>query len=164
VFHYSEDGGIARFHPHVPRTNPSQPASVWAIDRAHAPLYWFPRDCPRVTVWADDDDQRRRLATRFTTTAARVQAVPLSWLDAIRQCVLHEYVFDAAAFAPWAEAEGQWIAHQPVVPLEVRAAGDLLARHAAADVELRLVADLAPLRAAVLESGLPFSIVRYRPS
>ena len=53
LFHYSEDPGIVRFEPHVPRTNPDVPAAVWAIDEARAPLYWFPRDCPRVTVWAN---------------------------------------------------------------------------------------------------------------
>ena len=29
VFHYSEDGTIRRFAPHVPQSNPGHPASVW---------------------------------------------------------------------------------------------------------------------------------------
>jgi hypothetical protein len=163
VFHYSEDPGIERFVPHVPATNPTQPPSVWAIDSQHAPLYWFPRDCPRVTVWADDDAQRAALADRFLTAARRVQAVPLEWLERIRACQLYEYELDAISFARWPEAHGQWVARATVVPLAVRAVGDLLARHVDAGVELRLVPDLAPIRAAVITSGLPFSIVRYRP-
>jgi hypothetical protein len=163
VFHYSEDPAIARFVPHVPATNPTQPPSVWAIDAAHAPLYWFPRDCPRVTVWANDDAQHARLQDRFLTTARRVQAAPLAWLDRVRRCELYEYELDAARFAPWGEAEGQWVAHETVEPVAVRAVGDLLDRHVTAGVELRLVPDLRPLRDAVVESGLPFSIVRYRP-
>src|SRR5690242_18830335 len=58
LFHYSEDPSITTFVPRVPRSNPRQRAAVWAIDGQHAPLYWFPRDCPRVTVWANDDAQR----------------------------------------------------------------------------------------------------------
>ena len=51
LFHFSEDPDIARFLPHVPRTNSSHAPAVWAIDEEHSPLYWFPRDCPRVTAW-----------------------------------------------------------------------------------------------------------------
>ncbi|MEP7112276.1 MAG: DUF6886 family protein [Ilumatobacteraceae bacterium] len=51
LYHFSEDPHIERFVPHVPRTNPSHAPAVWAIDSQHAPLYWFPRDCPRVAVW-----------------------------------------------------------------------------------------------------------------
>ena len=53
LFHFSHDPSIERFTPHVPATNPSQSPSVWAIDAEHAPLYWFPRNCPRVTASTD---------------------------------------------------------------------------------------------------------------
>jgi hypothetical protein len=161
LLHYSEDATITRFVPHVPPTNPTQRAAVWAIDAAHAPLYWFPRDCPRVTVWANDDDQARRLADRFDTTARRVQAAPARWEPRVRATVLYEYQFDPAPFAPWADAEGQWIAHEPVSPVAVAAVGDLVERQHAAGVDLRFVADLAPLRDLVLTGDLPFSIVRW---
>jgi hypothetical protein len=46
LFHYSEDHRIARFEPHVPRTNPGVAAAVCAIDEARAPLYWFPSRLP----------------------------------------------------------------------------------------------------------------------
>ena len=36
----------------APRPSGSEPL-VWAIDTRHLPLYWFPRDCPRGTFWAD---------------------------------------------------------------------------------------------------------------
>jgi hypothetical protein len=51
LYHFSTNPDIKRFVPHVPRTNPTHRAAVWAIDADHAPLYWFPRDCPRVSVW-----------------------------------------------------------------------------------------------------------------
>jgi hypothetical protein len=164
LLHYSEDPGIAAFEPHVPRSNPGVPAGVWTIDPQRAPLYWFPRDCPRVAVWANDAEQQKRLSILFTTAATRVQAAPTSWIDAIRSCRLYEYRFDPTPFAPWPEAEGQWIAHQRVVASSVEPAGDLLDRQHAVGVDVRLVDDLAPLRAAVLAAGLPFSIVRYLPA
>ena len=65
-----------------------------------------------------------------------------------------------ATFRPWAAAHGQWVSTVTVEPLEVRPAGDLLVRHVVAGVELRLVADLWPMRDVVVDSGLPFSTVR----
>jgi hypothetical protein len=162
LLHYSEDPGIPQFVPHVPRSNPTAAPAVWAIDCARAPLYWFPRDCPRVTVWANDAVQQERLERAFSTSARRVHAAPLAWLEAMRSCHLYEYRFAPEQFVPWPDAEGQWVAHEPVVSTSVEPAGDLLERHAEIGIELRLVPDLAPLRAAVLAAGLPFSIVRYR--
>ena len=162
LLHYSEDPHIERFVPHVPATNPDQPPSVWAIDAAHAALYWFPRDCPRVTVWADDPDQRATLATLFATTAWRLHAAETVWQERIRTVELYEYSLPRATFRPWAEAHGQWISSATVTPLAVRPVGDLVARHAAAGIDLRLVPDLWPLRDLVLAAGLPFSIVRMR--
>ena len=160
LLHYSEDPHIGRFVPHVPATNPEHPPAVWAIDAAHAALYWFPRDCPRLAVWADDAVQRQRLGDLFVTTASRVQAIELGWLARLRDVVLYEYALPRATFRPWDAADGQWVSTATVEPLDVRPVGDLLARHAAAGVELRLVPDLGPLRDRILVSDLPFSMVR----
>jgi hypothetical protein len=160
LYHFSEDPGIARFVPHVPRTNPGQPARVYAIDAEHEALYWFPRDCPRVTVWADDVAQHDALRERFTTSAWRLHAIESAWLARLRDVELYRYALDATAFVPWDEADGQWISEEVVEPLRVEPCGDLLQRHAQASIELRVVPDLWPLRDAVVASGLPFSIVR----
>jgi hypothetical protein len=161
LLHYSEDPNITGFEPHVPRTNPAATAAVWTVDPARAPLYWFPRDCPRVAVWANNPDQAERLGRLFSTRASRVQVAPLAWFDAIRTCRLYEYRFEPTPFVPWDDAEGQWVAHRRVVPASVELVGDLFERHDAAGVELRFVADLAPVRATALTSHLPFSIVRF---
>ena len=162
VFHFSEDGSIARFAPHVPPSNPGHPPAVWAIGEDHAPLYWFPRHCPRVSVWADDGDQRKVLASVFETDAHRICAAETQWLDRIRTCRLFRYEFDAAAFRPWDDADGQYISDGVVEPVDVVALDDLLAVHAAADVELRITPKLGTLMDTVLSSGLPFSFVRIR--
>lgn len=134
---------------------------MWTIDEARAPLYWFPGDCPRVAVWANDAPQRRRLQQVFGTKAPRVHAAPSSWSAAIASCKLYGYWFDATGFDPWPDAEGQWISYRTVNPLEVAPAGDLLLRHRQENVELRLLPDLRAMRDTVLDSHLPFSIVRY---
>ena len=110
VYHFSEDGTLKRFAPHVPPTNPSHPPAVWAIDDAHAPLYWFPRDCPRVSVWANDPEQQAVLRDRFGTEATRICAAETGWFDRIRSTRLYRYEFDAAQFEPWELADGQYVA------------------------------------------------------
>jgi hypothetical protein len=162
LLHFSEDPLIRSFVPHVPRSNPTATAAVWAIDPAHAALYWFPRDCPRVAVWANDRDQAQVLRREFSTDARRLHVVPNAWVEAVGKTHLYEYRFDPAPFEPWPDAEGQWVAHEPVVPESVEPVGDLVARHAAAGIELRFVDNLEPMSARVVGSGLPFSIVRFR--
>jgi len=134
---------------------------VWTIDDAHAPLYWFPRECPRVTVWANDDEQGRRLATQFESRSSRVQVALASWEPRIRATRLYEYRFAPGPFEPWPDADGQWVSHEAVVPIDVVPIGDLIERQRVAGVDLRLVDDLGPIRDLVLTSGLPFSIVRW---
>ena len=45
LWHVSEDDSIRRFEP--------RDGKVWAIATRLLPLYWFPRDCPRATFWAE---------------------------------------------------------------------------------------------------------------
>jgi len=162
LLHFSEDPAITRFVPHVPATNPDQAPGVWAIDDAHAPVYWFPRNCPRGAVWADSAEQRDVLHRTFHTSANRLHATELHWIDRMRSAELFVYEFDPAPFEPWPDADGQWVAREPVEPLDVRRVGDLLALHAAAAIELRFVPDLLVFWEAVLASGLPFSGIRLR--
>jgi hypothetical protein len=162
VHHFSEDPSIEWFEPHVPATNPDHPPAVWAIDAAHAPLYWFPRDCPRVTVWPRDAAERVAFEAAWSTTAVRVHAIALDWLERMRTTTLHRYDFDRSEFSPWPDASGQWVADHPVRPVAVTALGDLLAMHAAAGIELRLVPSLWPLHDAARSDRWDFSIVRMR--
>ena len=160
LLHFSEDPTIEEFVPHVPRTNPTAPPAVWAIDEEHAPLYWFPRDCPRVTTWARDESERERLRALLVTTATRVHACELAWLDRIRRCELFVYRFPAPGFVEYADADGHWLSDRAVTPLGVEPVGDLLDRHVAAGIELRAVTSLWPLRDLIAADVLPFSMVR----
>ncbi len=160
LHHFSEDGGIERFRPHVPRTNPDHPPAVWAIDTAHAPLYWFPRDCPRVTAWPRDDVERADYERVLGTTARRVHAIEIGWLDRMAAVELFRYDFDASPFDPWPEASGQWTTDRTIEPVAVEPVGDLIAQHRAAGIELRLLPALGPFARLVQDERWDFSIVR----
>ena len=162
VFHFSEDPAITRFVPHVPATNPDQRPAVWAIDAEHAPLYWFPRDCPRVTAWPRDEAERPAFEAAFATSARRVHAAESAWLARIRAVALYRYELPGRDFGPWPDASGQWIADHAVAPLAVEPVGDLLAAHADAGIELRLVPSLWPLHDLAVSDRWDFSIVRMR--
>jgi len=162
VFHFSEDPDIVRFVPHVPATNPGHAPAVWAIDDAHAPLYWFPRDCPRVTAWPRSATERAAFEDAFTTTAPRVHAIELGWLARMRAVELFRYSLPADHFVPWPAASGQWIAEGEIAPVAVDPVGDLLAAHADAGIELRLVPSLWPIHDLAVSDRWDFSIVRMR--
>lgn len=162
LYHFSEDPTIRRFAPLVPTSNPSHPPAVWAVDAAHAPLYWFPRDCPRLSVWANTAEQQERLSELFGTEAQRICAAESRWFEQIRRTTLYRYTFDAAGFQPWADDEGQWVVDHVVTPLSVEPLDDLLALHVAAEVELRFTPRLGALTDRILASELPFNLVRLR--
>jgi hypothetical protein len=163
VYHFSEDPSIEVFRPHVPAARPEVEPLVWAIDEEHAPLYWFPRDCPRVTFWAGPGTDPGVIERFLSLTAAkRVHATECGWLESMRQARLFVYAFDARDFEPLAEADGHWVSRGIVTPVSVEPVGDLLARHAEAGIELRITPSLWPLHDAIPSTGLRFSMVRMR--
>jgi len=89
-----------------------------------------------------------------------MHAIEAGWLERVRACRLYAYRFDPAPFRLKLAAAGYWVAQCAVVPLSVSPVGDLLARHAEAGIELRIVDNLWPLIDAIAASGLQFSIVR----
>ena len=54
LWHFSEDPSLGRFRPRAPAANPAERPLVWALDTRHAPMFWFPRDCPRGLLVVDD--------------------------------------------------------------------------------------------------------------
>ena len=145
------------------REHDSTEALVWAIDDEHVPAYWFPRDTPRGTFWAVDSTSDADVE-RFLTgdRSRRVHAIQAEWLDSLRTVQVFAYELPAATFEPYERAAGYWVSREPVEPLDVTPLGDLLARHAAAGIELRIVPDLSALWQRVIASTLEFSGIRLR--
>ena len=160
LWHVSEDPGIEEFRPHRAATAAEDEPLVWAIDTRHLPMYWFPRDCPRGTFWAraetSDEDAERFLSG---DTSRRVHALQSDWLDRFRRAKLVAYRLPEEHFAPH-DVGGYWIAREPVRPLERVEIDDLLARHAAGEIELRVVPDLARLWEWAVASTLEYSGIR----
>ena len=161
LFHVSEDPNIEMFRPHHAKGREHEPPCVWAVDAEHAPLYWFPRDRPRVTFWADEntppEDRERSLSFG---SAARMHVTENAWLGRMRSVKLYVYRFAPEPFALHPEPGGFYVLHREVVPERCEPVGDLLARHADAGIELRFTPSLWPLQRAVAASSLPFSTVR----
>lgn len=163
LFHFSEDPNIKLFVPHVAATAQVEGARVWAIDEAHKSGYWFPRQCPRACCWIGDEpltDAGRALIGLGGAT--RLHAIESGWLEHMRACQLYVYRFDPAPFVLDLPEAGFWCAREEVRPLSVEPVGDLLALHAEAGIELRIVANLWPIIDVIIASGLEFSITRAR--
>jgi hypothetical protein len=163
LWHVSEDDSIRRFNPRADPGHDSPEALVWAIDDEHVPAYWFPRDLPRGTFWAgesttDEDVERFLRGDR----SRRVHAIESSWLGALREARVFAYRLPEKAFVPYGRAAGYWVSREAVEPLECVELGDLLARHADAGIELRIVPELGALWERVIASTLEFSGIRLR--
>jgi hypothetical protein len=155
LWHVSEDPTIARFEPlgDEPR--------VWAIDTRHVPLYWFPRECPRATFWAEsatsDEDADRFLAG---DRHRRVHVIEDGWLERMRTTRVVAYRMPEATFEQ--DDDRFWVSQVAVDPIELVELGDLVARHEAAEIELRTASTLYPLWDDVVASTLGFSGIRLR--
>ncbi|MBS0469534.1 MAG: hypothetical protein JSR60_00580 [Proteobacteria bacterium] len=163
LLHFSEDPTIEVFVPHIPATaNPEdRKPMVWAVDDGHAPGFWFPRHCPRACCWANDrplSDIGRTLLGMGAVN--RMHAIETVWLDRMRACTMYVYRFDPAPFAVYNRDAGYYATTETVRPLSVEPIGDLLALHANAGIELRIVPKLWPVIDAIVASGLDFSIIR----
>ena len=161
LWHVSENDSLEAFEPHVSATAAEREPLVWAVDTRHLPFYWFPRDCPRGTFWADGATDPAD-AARFLGGATRVHLVEDGWRSRMRTTAVFAYRLPDAPFAPHPEVGGYWIARTRVVPLEVQPLGDLVARHEQAGIELRAVPNLWPLWNEVVASTLEFSGMRLR--
>ncbi|WP_306209620.1 DUF6886 family protein [Actinoplanes sp. RD1] len=162
VLHFSEDPTITRFRPHVAATAQQPEAYVWAVDAARAPDYWFPRQCPRAMAWVgpgtSGEDRARILGPGG---GERVHAIEYGWLAAMSTVRLYAYRLPAAQFRPF--ERHAHVAVEPVEPLgPPEPVGDLLALHAAAGIQLRVLPRLGDFWDAVVASTLEFSGIRLR--
>jgi len=163
LLHFSENPDIRLFAPHVPETAAVEDRTpmVWAVDEEHAPGFWFPRHAPRACCWANEKPLSAVGRSLLGLGArSRMHALEGVWLEHMRACRLYAYRFDAAPFALYNRDAGYFATRETIAPLSVEPVGDLLAKHAEAGIELRIVPNLWPVIDAIVESGLDFSIIR----
>jgi hypothetical protein len=166
VLHFSEDPTITGFVPHVAATAQQSEAYVWAVDHERAPDYWFPRQCPRALAWVrpgvtTDTDRDRIIGAGC---GDRVHAIEYAWWDTMRATRLYAYRLPAEPFRPIGEPlPHAHVTCEPVEPLgPPEPVGDLIACHAAAGIQLRLLDDLWSFWDQVVTSTIAFSGIRLR--
>ena len=169
LFHFSEDPSIERFEPR-PVLVPAERGPgrewlngplVWAIDEAHQPLYFFPRECPRILLWRTPGTTQADAARWWRRGDHRMLAhIEAAWLERLRSTIVYRYAFDPEPFDS-IEDVGMWVSHTPVRPTAMDAITDLPAALAGADVGLIVLPDLLSLRG-VWQSTLYASGTRLR--
>lgn len=162
VYHFSENPAIREFIPRSPIAHPEIEPLVWAIDLWHAPLYYFPSDCPRACFWnlptTTPEDHERWLSV---SSGKMVIAIEQEWVARLRATTLYRYAFDDAGFIHTGD-HGVAVSRHRQVPLRVEPITDLLSLLMEADIELRLCPSLIPLAQSLIESTLHFSLIRMR--
>lgn len=162
LYHFSDEPGIARFEPRPSASRPQGQACVWAIDEAHSPLYFFPRDCPTVVYWPTELTSDADRATFWTGVAAcMVAAIEWNWFDALSTRALYGYELPHGSFEPLHDY-GAHLSRVAVVPIRVDELRNLPAHWAGAAVELRLSPRLLPLHLAISASTMEFHSIRLR--
>jgi Family of unknown function (DUF6886) len=153
LWHVSEDDSIRRFEP--------RDGKIWAIGTRLLPLYWFPRDCPRATFWAESETTEDAV-DRFLggDRARRVHVVEPHWLEPMRTTRVLAYRLAEESFVE--NDDRFWISGEPVEPLGVVELGNLVRRHEDAGIELRTEDDLLGFWDEVVGSSLGFSGIRLR--
>jgi hypothetical protein len=136
-------------------------ALVWAIDDARLRNYLVPRDCPRVTF---SSGPRTSAADRerFLGSSAAVVAIEAAWFPRLRSSRLFCYHLPADTFTLQDETAGYFVSRIAVRPTSVECIDDPVSALLQRDVELRILPNLSPLRDAVVESTLEFSVIRWR--
>src|SRR5260221_12654445 len=95
LWHASDDPNIEIFRPHRAPTAQVDDDLVWAIDDAHVPAYWFPRDCPRATFWIGPNTNAEDIA--WMIGATRVHAIEWAWWEGFRTARVYLYLMPQEA-------------------------------------------------------------------
>lgn len=157
LWHFSEDPSLGRFVPRAPASDPQALPLVWAVDTRHAPLFWFPRDCPRGCIWpvsTTTEADRERFFGQSDT--CRIHVTEAGWLERLRACRLYAYELPADPFRPH-EVGGYWVTSQPVEAIRRVVIDDLVGQHAGARIELRITPSIWPFWRRVTSSTVEFS-------
>ncbi|HQT51883.1 MAG TPA: hypothetical protein PKX06_00135, partial [Phenylobacterium sp.] len=113
LFHFSDDPGIGCFIPRPVRVPSTRPPGrdwlngplVWAIDEVTQPLYFFPRDCPRIVLWEGPTTTEEDRARWFGSSDARMIAhVEWAWFERLRSEPLYRYELPVEGFEDLADA------------------------------------------------------------
>jgi hypothetical protein len=165
LFHISEQPDIKIFEP---RPSPSAFEQitgnvVFAVSDQLLHNYLLPRDCPRVTYYANNTTTKADKDVFFNNTLARfVVVIEAGWYQKITDTSLYRYEFLPAPFVLLDECAGYYISYSPVKPVAIKCIPNIITELLARNVELRFTPSLIQLADAVKKSSLSFSLIRMR--
>ena len=169
LFHFSDDPDIKTFVPRPVRVPAARPPGmqwlngplVWAIDDAHQVMYLFPRECPRILLWATPEttleDRDHCWQGGSSKVLAYTEAV---WLERVETETIYRYEMPTSSFEDLDDA-GMWVSQVAVKPLGLETLSNLPEEHQRHDVELRVLETLLPLKG-VWRTSLHASGIRLR--
>jgi hypothetical protein len=158
LFHVSDIAGISIFEPRVSRMGESL---VWAVGEPRLANYLLPRDCPRVTFYANQDTSEKD-KERFLGAAEAVIAIESAWFNRCLEAKLYLYEFDSKNFRLRDDIAYYYVSNQREYPLSEIPIQNVLEKLLETGTELRIMPSLWELREAVITSTLAFSINRFR--
>ncbi len=167
LFHVSESPDIRVFDP---RPSPSyfetiEGNVVFAISDRLLHNYLLPRDCPRVTFYANSKTTTTDKEKFFgQSTADFVVAVEESWYQKILQTRIYCYEMPTHGFSLLDETAGYYVSNASVKPLSMKIISNVAAELQGRKVDLHLLSNLHKLAEDVARSSLSFSIIRMRNS
>ena len=165
LFHVSESSDIKIFEP---RPSPSHYDGisgnvVFAVSEEMLHNYLLPRDCPRVSYYANKNTSQEDINAFIKPGSARyIAAVESKWRAAIKDAVLYCYEFPAHNFSLLDANAGYYISYETVLPVSVRTFTDVEKELVMRNIELRFVSSLIDLAEKVQRSSLSFSLIRMK--
>jgi hypothetical protein len=143
LHHFSDREDISIFAPRAPLRHPRAEPLVYAIDGWHSPLYFFPRDCPRIGICPVESTsaEDRESYNSWTDKRMRIfveQCDEPSW----RTGELIRYDFNPLDGFIDTGDHGVWISRQNVRPLASTKIRNLPEAAIKADVEVLVTPSL----------------------
>ena len=169
LYHFSEDPNINLFVPRPVLVPVERPAGfgwlngplVWAIDEAHEVMYLFPRDCPRILLWATPDSTSKNIERWWRGSSYKTLAyVEKAWLGRLQNATIYRYELPTESFENLHDA-GMWVSKEVVELLRMDVLNNLMDELENHEVELRVVDSLVPLKE-VWRTSLHGSGIRLR--
>ena len=161
LYHYSNDGTIEVFEPRPPKNHPSARPAVWAIDELHSPLYFYPRECPRVAWWRLPNSDSEDIKQFLPSGKPWHMAIAPEWEAAWRAGSLYRYELSCDTFFD-REDHGCHVSYEPVRPIHVIKLTDLPDLVPSDRIAIEIRNDLAELVPKLLASTLHCSAIRMR--
>lgn len=131
LFHFSDNPNIRTFVPRrvsVPATRPlgkewlNEPL-VWSIDDKHQFMYLFPRECPRILIWANANTTQQD-RNRWLGSYSIVAFIENDWVERLKTAQIYRYEMPNETFEDLADA-GMWVSRVPVTPITCYAISNL---------------------------------------